>query len=100
MPGLFISESMIFLDTRFVSTELFSSMKYRDSSQRVDINCLLDQLINKHPINLAQQNSELDINCLLDELINLEPNNLAEKKSGLDINRLLHTLQEIKRATT
>ncbi|MEO1430390.1 MAG: hypothetical protein AAFV71_15260 [Cyanobacteria bacterium J06633_8] len=72
-------------------------MKYRDSSQRLDINCLLHQLINVDSIDSARENSEPDINCLLDELINLYPINLAQKKSGLDINRLLHSLQQIKR---
>ncbi|MBV6625872.1 MAG: hypothetical protein KI793_23570 [Rivularia sp. (in: Bacteria)] len=72
-------------------------MKYRDSSQRLDINCLLHQLINVGSTDSAPENSEPDINCLLDELINLQPINLAQKKSGLDISRLLHTLQQIKR---
>lgn len=72
-------------------------MKHCYSYQGLDINCLLDELTNLEPVDLADDNSELDAKCLLDELINLHLINLAEKKSGLDINRLLYTLQEIKR---
>ena len=40
---------------------------------------------------------KLDINCLFDDLINLNLINLAKNKSGLDINHLLDVLQKIKR---
>ena len=72
-------------------------MKHCYSYQGLDINCLLDELTNLEPVDLADDNSELDLKCLLNELINLHLINLAEKKSGLDINRLLDALKEIKR---
>ncbi len=72
-------------------------MRHCYSYQGLDINCLLDELTNLHPIDFTENNSEFYVRCLLDELINLHPVNLAEEKSGLDINRLLHNLQEIKR---
>ncbi len=72
-------------------------MRHCYSYQEPDINCLLDELTNLHPIHFAENDSELYVKYLLDELVNLHPVNLAEEKSGIDINRLLDTLEEIKR---
>ncbi|MGB6300151.1 MAG: hypothetical protein WBF90_28830 [Rivularia sp. (in: cyanobacteria)] len=72
-------------------------MRHCYSYQGLDINCLLDELNNLHPIDFTENDGELYVRCLVDELVNLHPVNLAEEKSGLDINRLLNTLEKIKR---